>query len=96
MRSERQDEERKQQPEKPEESGLPGGGIGRRDEPGHTGVYPMSAPEGASPDAPIKGEMGWGQGERGAEGYYDSGSSETMHVPEEEATEEGARHERQE
>jgi hypothetical protein len=94
MGNDRKDEERKQQRESPEESGSPGGGAGRRDEPGHTGVYPMSASEGASPDAPIKGEMSWGQGERGAESYYDSGSSETMYVPAE--SEEGERHEQQE
>jgi CheY-like chemotaxis protein len=64
------DEERKR------ESGLPGGGKGRRDVIERTGVYPVSASEGASPDAQIHGEMSWGQGERGAEGYYDHGESE--------------------
>jgi hypothetical protein len=58
------------------ESGMPGGGAGRRDEPGHTGVYPASSAEGAAGDAPLVGEEEWGQGERGAEGYEDSGSSE--------------------
>jgi len=48
----------------------------RVDEIGHTGVYPVSASEGASPDAQVRGEASWGQGERGAEGYNDSGSSE--------------------
>ena len=56
--------------------GLPGGGKGRRDDVGRTGVYPVSASEGADPNAPIQGEMGWGQGERGAEGYFDSGTDE--------------------
>ncbi len=83
MRSDRQDEERARQREHREESGLPGGGVGRRDEPGHTGVYPMSASEGASPDAEATGEMSWGQGERDAAGYEDSGSSETFYIPEE-------------
>jgi hypothetical protein len=58
------------------ESGLPGGGHGRIDETGTSGVYPVSEMEGAGGDAPVRGEMGWGQGERGAAGYYDSGSSE--------------------
>lgn len=58
------------------ESGVPGGGQGRRDEVGPTGVYPASAPEGADDEARVRGQMGWGQGERGAEGYYESGTSE--------------------
>ena len=58
------------------ERGLPGGGKGRRDDVGRTGVYPVSAADGADPSAPIQGEMGWGQGDRGAEGYYDSGTDE--------------------
>ena len=67
----------------PDESGMPGGGVGRREEPGHTGVYPMSAPEGASPDASLENENSWGQGERGAQGYDDSGDSESLRVPDE-------------
>lgn len=57
------------------ESGQPGGGQGRRDVVGKTGVYPASGPlpEG---DADVQGMASWGQGERGAEGYEDSGSSE--------------------
>jgi hypothetical protein len=58
------------------ESGMPGGGRGRRDDIGTSGVYPVSNMEGASDDALLVGEMEWGQGERGAEGYYDAGSSE--------------------
>ena len=58
------------------ESGMPGGGAGRRDETGRSGVYPASEAEGAAGDAPRVGEEEWGQGERGAEGYEDSGSSE--------------------
>jgi hypothetical protein len=57
------------------DSGLPGGGVGRREGPFHTGVYPVSADEGAAGDAPLEGEQGWGQGERGAAGYEDSGDS---------------------
>ena len=65
------------------ESGLPGGGQGRRDEVGHSGVYPVSNSEGASPDAFVHGEMSWGQGERGAAGYEDSGGSELIYKGEE-------------
>ena len=57
------------------ESGEPGGGQGRRDEVGGSGVYPASA--GRAPDdAGIRTQNAWGQGERGAAGYDDSGSSE--------------------
>lgn len=58
------------------ESGQPGGGAGRRDEVGPTGVYPMSGgvPPGKHPE--LRTPASWGQGERGAEGYNDSGGSE--------------------
>jgi hypothetical protein len=73
-----QEQERQEQrtDEQKRESGMPGGGAGRRDEVGHTGVYPASSAEGASPEAEFRGEPGWGQGERGAAGYEDSGESE--------------------
>lgn len=61
-----------------DESGLPGGGRGRIDVVEHTGVYPLSADAGASPDAQIEPETAWGQGERGTAGYEDSGSSEVI------------------
>jgi CBS domain-containing protein len=60
---------------KARESGLPGGGAGRKDEVGKSGVYPMSGPHPAG-DAPIVTEPAWGQGERGAAGYEDHGASE--------------------
>ena len=66
-------EERK--PKEKSESGLPGGGAGRKDEVGRSGVYPMSGPHPPS-DAEIRGQASWGQGERGAAGYEDHGSSE--------------------
>ncbi len=69
------DEEEQVQAEQ-RESGMPGGGAGRRDETGLSGVYPASQAEGAAGDAPLRGEEEWGQGERGAAGYEDSGSSE--------------------
>jgi hypothetical protein len=58
------------------ESGMPGGGSGRRDAVGRSGVYPESASERPSSDAPVRTEKAWGQGERGAAGYQDSGASE--------------------
>jgi hypothetical protein len=60
------------------ESGQPGGGAGRRGEVGPTGVYPMSAgiPPGKHPE--IRNPASWGQGDRGAEGYNDSGGSELV------------------
>jgi uncharacterized membrane protein len=63
------------------ESGRPGGGQGRVDEVGETGVYPASGPlpEG---DADIQGMASWGQGIRGAEGYEDHGESELNLGPE--------------
>jgi hypothetical protein len=65
-----------------EESGQPGGGVGRRDEVGGSGVYPASAGN-APADAEIRTPMAWGQGDRGAAGYEDSGQSE-LHFTEEE------------
>lgn len=64
--------------ERRRESGQPGGGAGRRDEVGKSGVYPMSAgiPEGKHPE--IRTMAAWGQGERGAEGYNDAGGSELV------------------
>jgi len=56
-------------------SGLPGGGAGRRDEVGGSGVYPMSGPLPAS-NAPIVPQGSFGQGELGAAGYQESGTSE--------------------
>jgi hypothetical protein len=75
-------EERQEQAKTPEEqkreSGMPGGGQGRVDEVGRSGVYPASGPMPTSSDAPVRGQASWGQGERGAEGYEDSGTSEIV------------------
>ena len=65
------------------ESGLPGGGQGRRDEIGKTGVYPVSDMANASPDAVVHDQASFGQGERGAAGYEDSGGSELNFLDEE-------------
>ena len=61
------------------ESGEPGAGQGRIDETGLSGVYPGDGPwpEG---DAPIRYERAWGQGDRGAEGYFDHGDSEMSYI----------------
>src|SRR5437762_9636929 len=57
------------------ESGQPGGGQGRKDEVGRSGVYSMSGPHPRGP-AEIRVVGAWGQGERGAAGYEDHGSSQ--------------------
>jgi hypothetical protein len=64
------------------ESGNPGGGAGRIDVPGRTGVYPVSGPEWPSGPAEFRGMASWGQGERGAAGYEDHGESELYLTPE--------------
>ncbi len=53
------------------------GGVGRKEEAKGSGVYPASlGPDQIPTDAEVKGQAEWGQGERGAEGYEDSGQSE--------------------
>ena len=51
------------------DSGMPGGGKGRTDQVGGSGVYPASGLESAPGDAQVQGPASWGQGERGAAGY---------------------------
>jgi hypothetical protein len=46
--------------------GMPGDGVGRREETGHSGVYPTSGPSPPG-DAEVRGQGTWGR-ERGAEG----------------------------
>lgn len=62
------------------EGGQPGGGQGRRDEVGGSGVYPASGPHPPG-EAEVQGMASWGQGERGAAGYADHGDSEVVHIP---------------
>src|SRR5690348_241411 len=64
---EKRDDERR-------ESGMPGGGAGRKDEVGRSGVYPASGPYPPG-EAEIRDQASWGQGERGAAGYEDHGDS---------------------
>src|SRR5690349_8106206 len=47
----------------------------RKDYVGKSGVYPMSGPLPPG-NAPLRGQMEWGQGKRGASGYEDHGGSE--------------------
>jgi len=58
-----------------QESGMPGGGAGRVDEVGRSGVHPASGPMPKT-NAETQGMASWGQGERGAAGYQDHGDSE--------------------
>ncbi len=54
--------------------GMPGDGVGRREETGGSGVYPASGP--APPgDAEVRGQASWGR-ERGAEGQDETVSGE--------------------
>ncbi len=63
------------------DSGMPGGGRGRTDPVGGSGVFPASGPLPKG-NAPVQGEASWGQGERGAAGFEDSGHSELNIPPE--------------
>lgn len=74
MKTQKQQEPQRGQ-ESRRESGLPGGGQGRTDEVGRSGVYPMSGPLPDDPQARTHGMASWGQGERGAAGYEDHGES---------------------
>ncbi len=59
---------------------MPGGGAGRKDVVGRSGVYRVSGPQPHG-DAPIVGMASWGQGSRGAAGYEDHGESEFFYRP---------------
>jgi CBS domain-containing protein len=60
---------------KERKSGHPGGGAGKKDKVGPSGVHPMSGPHPRS-DAPLVWWPGaWGQGKRGAAGYENHGES---------------------
>lgn len=64
------------------ESGMPGGRQGRVDDVGKSGVYPASGPLPPH-NAEAHGMASWGQGERGAAGYEDHGTSEVWFTEEE-------------
>jgi hypothetical protein len=76
IQNEQPDEEKKR------ESGVPGGGKGRKDEVGHSGVYPMSGPLPKG-DAKLEDMGAWGQGEEGIAGYEEAGGSEIFYTKEE-------------
>lgn len=59
------------------ESGNPGGGVGRVDDVGRTGIWPVSGPVPEGRDMPIVSQAELGQGTRGPAGAADSGGSET-------------------
>ncbi len=63
------------------ESGMPGGGQGRKDEVGKTHVYPLSGDEMPSGDELVRTPGEFGQRGRGLEGYYDHGDSEALDLP---------------
>ena len=65
-----QDREREEQQDNA--SGRPGGGAGRSDEVGGSGVYPASGPD-APDDAEVRTPGEWGEG---AGGNHDSSRSE--------------------
>ncbi len=81
MSTEQEPERTADNEEQDRESGNPGGGKGRRDEPGRTGVYPLSSSDEAGGEAEVRTEPEWGQGERGAAGYEDHGDSEVFVIP---------------
>lgn len=60
------------------ESGKPGGGAGRRDDVGRTGVYPVSGDERPAGGAELRPLGDWAGGDRGIAGYEDSGGSELV------------------
>jgi hypothetical protein len=62
------------------ESGLPGGGAGRKEEVGGSGVYPASA--GRAPSgARIRNQAEWGHGAGGVAMAQASPSAELIHPP---------------
>jgi hypothetical protein len=71
------EEEQPQPATEQADPGLPGGGVGRRDVTPMTSVYPASGPLPPG-EAKVQPMGTFGQGDRGAEGYYDSGSSEII------------------
>jgi hypothetical protein len=48
--------------------GMPGQSGNARDEVGHSGVYPQSGPHPDTPDAPLRNQGTWGQGQNVAQG----------------------------
>lgn len=65
------------------DAGAPGGGAGRIEDTQSqdAGVWPASGPHPDNPDATYQGMSSFGQGERGAQGYEESGQSEVRTMP---------------
>ncbi|WP_263419468.1 dienelactone hydrolase family protein [Terriglobus albidus] len=61
-----------------QDNGLPGGGVGRKDDVSGSGVYPASGPL-PSGNAELKEQAAWGQGKHRAATYEDHGTSESSH-----------------
>lgn len=61
------------------EAGVRTAGLGRRDEVGRSGVYPTTGPLPPGP-AEVRPAGSFGQGERGAAGYEDHGTSEMTYT----------------
>jgi hypothetical protein len=76
-------EQRTEDEEPAPRGGMPRDGAGRIEDPGsrHSGVWPMSGPPPDDPELRAQGMASFGQGERGAAGYFDSGQSEVVTVP---------------
>lgn len=62
------------------DSGRPGGGAGRREEVGGSGVYPASAPN-IPPHAEVRTAAGWGRPNYRANGYQEARPSEPSRFP---------------
>jgi hypothetical protein len=76
-------QQKKTKAEETPRGGMPGDGAGRVEDPGtqHAGVWPVSSMPSGNPEARIHDMASFGQGERGAAGYDDSGESEVITMP---------------
>jgi YHS domain-containing protein len=78
MSPKRSRKKREDDPGPAADPGQPGGGKGRRDETGRTGIWPMSGPLPPSGDAWTVSQGELGQGTTGVAGYAESGGSEAI------------------
>jgi hypothetical protein len=69
-------------------AGNPGSRAGRTEDTQsqHSGVWPASGPHPDKPNVPYQGMASFGQGDRGADGYQDSGQSEIQSMPPDDET----------
>ncbi|HBY95396.1 MAG: hypothetical protein M5U01_35540 [Ardenticatenaceae bacterium] len=84
MGANRDREAQKRDEEQKRGSGMRGGGQGRTDVVGGSGVHPASG-QSAPEDAEAQGMASLGQGGRGAAGYEDHGGSELTSITGEKA-----------